>query len=87
MVHGTNSLPTCCLPVLDVCSRPSLVSLSPHVFPLQYTTPLDHLSKLVTSLLYLWTLNSLSLLSRYILTLINLFSVGFDNDGREEDGA
>lgn len=87
MVHGTNSLQTCCFPVLKICSRPSLVSLSPHVCPLHFSTPLDHLSKLVRYLLYLQTLNSLSLLSRYILILINLFSVAFDNDGGEEDGA
>ena len=87
VVHVTHSLQTWCLPALAACSRPSLVFLSPHVCPLQLTTPSGHLSKLVMSLLYLWTLQRLSLCWRCILTLINLLCAGFDNDEGEEDGA
>ena len=83
------------IPFKLVASLCGMSALDLHLFPFHLKcTPcsLPHLwitfpSKLVTALLYLWTLNSLSLVSRYVLTLINLFCAGFDNDGCEEDGA
>ena len=74
MAYDTNSLQTCLLLTLAVCSRPWLISFSSHVYLLQLSYP--SLSQ-PCCICGLWIA---FVFSQCVLTSIIWFYVGFDND-------
>lgn len=71
VVHTTNALHMCHVPSLALCSRPLTCFPFLSCVPLQFTVHFVYFPKLVTFLLYLFTLNSISLLSGCVLILMN----------------